>query len=358
MARFQPLSPTAQTAYAQLFDAARAAELARSVASLRGSFASKQVKGKTYWYFQYTEVSGKLRQLYVGPDSPRIRELIAVQAGNATTAALEPLSRSAMALGCEPVLPAHFRVIQRLNDYGFFKAGGVLIGTHAFLAFGNMLGVRWGDASRTQDVDFAHAGKSLAIALPSNIEIDTNAAIESLQMGFLPLGGSDGTVGGSWLNPRDPDFQLDFLTPLHRGGMRAYRHPQLGVTVQPLKFMEYLLQDVQQAAIFCNAGACVVNVPSPARYALHKLIVFGERPATRAVKSNKDLRQSAALLEVLREQSDWALREAWNDLIKRGPGWMSRVKRGREALAKVAPELNVDSLLRLPAARVRKAQAK
>ncbi|HEY3520477.1 MAG TPA: nucleotidyltransferase domain-containing protein [Rhodanobacteraceae bacterium] len=353
MARHTPLSPTAQTAYAQLFDAARAAGLARSVANLRGSFAAKQVKNKTYWYFQYTEVSGKLRQVYVGPDSPRIRELIVAQASDVTVAALEPLARSAIALGCEPVLPAHFRVIQRLDDYGFFKAGGVLIGTHAFLALGNMLGVAWGDTSRTQDVDFAHAGKSLEIALPANIEIDTNAAIESLQMGFLPLGGSDGTVGGSWLNPRDPDFQLDFLTTLHRGGMKAYRHPQLGIVLQPLKFMEYLLQDVQQAVIFCNAGARVVNVPHPARYALHKLIVFGERSLTRAVKSNKDLRQSAALLEVLREQSEWTVREAWNDLTKRGRGWLTRVKRGREALAKIAPELDVASLLPLAAASKR-----
>ncbi|HEX6613780.1 MAG TPA: nucleotidyltransferase domain-containing protein [Rhodanobacteraceae bacterium] len=358
MARHAPLSPTAQTAYAQLFDAARAAELARSVANLRGSFASKQVKGKTYWYFQYTEMSGKLRQVYVGPDSPRIRELIAAQAENATLAALEPLARSAIALGCEPVLPAHFRVIQRLDDYGFFKAGGVLIGTHAFLAFGNMLGVAWGDTSRTQDVDFAHAGKSLAIALPANLEIDANAAIESLQMGFLPLGGSDGTVGGSWLNPRDPDFQLDFLTPLHRGGMRAYRHPQLGIVLQPLKFMEYLLQDVQQAAVFCNAGACVVNVPHPARYALHKLIVYGERPATRAVKSNKDLRQSAALIEALRDPSEWMLREAWADLISRGPGWVSRIKRGRDALGKIAPELGIAGLLPLPSARSKPARGK
>jgi hypothetical protein len=355
MARYTPLSPTAQTAYAQLFDAARAAELARSVANLRGSFASKRVKGKTYWYFQYTEMSGKLRQVYVGPDSQRTRELIAAQADNAMLAALEPLARSAIALGCEPVLPAHFRVIQRLDDYGFFKAGGVLIGTHAFLAFGSMLGVSWGDTSRTQDVDFAHAGKSLAIALPANLEIDANAAIESLQMGFLPLGGSDGSVGGSWLNPRDPDFQLDFLTPLHRGGTRAYRHPQLGIVLQPLKFMEYLLEDVQQAAIFCSAGTCVVNVPHPARYALHKLIVFGERPATRAVKSNKDLRQSAALIEVLREQSEWMLREAWNDLVKRGSGWTSRTKRGIDALAKVAPELEVAGLLQLPVAGARKA---
>ena len=66
--------------------------------------------------------------------------------------------------------------------------------------------------------------------------------------------------------------------------------------------MEYLLQDVQQAVAFGNTGAAVVNVPHPARYALHKLLVAGERPASRIAKSNKDIQQSAALLALLKEQ--------------------------------------------------------
>lgn len=342
------LSLTAQTAYAQLLDAAQALELARSVVDLRGSFASKTVKGGLYWYFQYTELSGRLRQFYVGPDSQAMRELIAQHGEDRPTSALEPLARSAIALGCAPVLPAHFRVIRRLSDYGFFRAGGVLVGTHAFLAFGNMLGVNWGDSSRTQDVDFAHAGKQLAIALPSNIEIDTPAAIDSLKMGFLPLGSSDGKVGGTWLSPRDPDFQLDFITPTHRGGGEPFRHAQLGITLQPLKFMEYLLQDVQQAVLFCNAGAVMVNVPHPARYAMHKLIVAGERGAARAAKSAKDLRQSAALLALYREGSEWAAHEAWTDLVSRGPGWQTRAVRGLRAVDRLAPELALPAWLASP----------
>jgi hypothetical protein len=348
MTLYQPLSSTAQTAYAQLLDAAQAAEMSRSIASLRGSFASKQVKGKTYWYFQYTEVSGKLRQLYVGPDSDRVRALMAAQEGDSPVAALKLLARSAEALGCAAFLPAHFRVVQRLGDYGFFKAGGVLFGIHAFLSYANTLGVRWGDADRTQDMDFAHAGKQLAIALPTNLEIDTLAAIESLQMGLLPLVDTQGKAGGSYLNPRDPDFQLDFLTPMHRGGGEAFVHPQLGITLQPLKFMEYALQDVQQAAVFSASGATVVNLPHPARYALHKLIVAGERPPARAVKSNKDLRQSAALLSWFRENAAWQVDEAWQNLVSRGPGWVTRVKRGRDAVGKLAPELEIGGWLKLP----------
>lgn len=338
MELFTDHSLSAQTAYAQLLDAAQALELARSVANLRGSFAKKTVKGGVYWYFQYTELSGRLRQFYVGPDSPAVRELIAQHGEDRPTAALEPLSRSAIALGCASVLTPHFRVIRRLSDYGFFRAGGVLVGTHAFLAFGNMLGVSWGGTSRTQDVDFAHAGKQMAIALPANIEIDTPAAIDSLKMGFLPLGSSDGKVGGTWLSPRDPDFQLDFITPQHRGG-QPYRHAQLGITLQPLKFMEYLLQDVQQAVLFCADGAVMVSVPHPLRYAMHKLIVAGERGATRAAKASKDLRQSTSLFARYQQGSAWEAREAWSDLLSRGPGWKSRALRGLAAIDKLAPEL-------------------
>lgn len=345
---YQTLSLTAQTAYSQLLDATLAADLRRTVSELNGSFASKKVKGKTYWYFQYTEMSGRLRQIYVGPDSEPVHHLIQQHGQPSTHSALEPLARSAIALGCEAILPTHYRVTKRLSDYGFFNAGGVLIGTHAFLAYGNMLGLKWGDTSRTQDVDFAHAGKRLILALPGDIEIDTHGAIESLQMGFLPITNESGKVGGTYLSNRDPDFQLDFLTTLTRHDDQAFEHPQLKVSLQPLKFIEYILEDVQQAVLFCNEGALIVNIPHPARYALHKLIVFGERPASRALKANKDLRQSAALLSYFRSGSDWQLMEAWDDLLARGPGWLARVRQGHAALKKIAPELELDAWLKLP----------
>ncbi|MET0230047.1 MAG: nucleotidyltransferase domain-containing protein [Rhodanobacteraceae bacterium] len=351
---FDPLPLSAQTAYAQLLDAGQMDDVARSVSSLPGSFARKRVKGNTYWYFQHTDVSGQLRQIYVGPDNERTRALVEAHDRGESTRGIQPLIKSTIALGCEPVLLPHFRVIRRLADYGFFNAGGVLVGTHAFLACGNMLGVHWGDSSRTQDVDFAHAGKQMAIALPGNVHVDAHAAIESLAMGFLPVLTIAGRAGASYATPSDPDFQLDFLTPLHRGANEPYVHPQLRITLQPMKFMEYLLEDIQQAALFSAEGVVVVNVPHPARYALHKLIVFAERGATRRVKANKDLRQSAALLSFYKATSTWEIDEAWKDLIARGPGWRERALRGRDALGTVAPELDVEKWLRAPKKAVRK----
>lgn len=345
---YEDLSSSAQAAYAQLLDASLASEHFRSVADLSGAFSSKTVKGYKYWYYQYSEPSGRLRQIFVGPDNDAVRGLIALKAQAAITGQLVPLAGSAIALGCSAVISKHLRVVRRLAEYGFFRAGGVLVGTHAFLAYGNMLGVKWSDLSRTEDIDFAHAGKNLSLALPSNIEVDTHNAIESLQMGFLPVSGLSSKAGGSYLSPRDPGFRLDFLTTLHRGGTETYEHPKLHITLQPLKFMEYSLVQVQQAVLFNVEGVVVVNVPHPARYALHKLIVYGERTGTFRAKSAKDLLQAATLLALFKERRAWEVDEAWSDLVGRGKGWINRVKRGLDALEQSYPELGAKDWLRLP----------
>src|SRR4051812_24917041 len=100
MAAYSELSPSAQTAYAQLLEATVAADHLRSVADLNGSFATKTSKGKKYWYYQYTEPSGKLRQVYVGPDNEAVRALRERSKAKTASRSLGPLARSAAALGC------------------------------------------------------------------------------------------------------------------------------------------------------------------------------------------------------------------------------------------------------------------
>lgn len=342
---YSELSANAQTAYAQLLDVALSTEHFRSVADLPGSFSVKTVKGHKYWYFQYTEPSGKLRQVFVGPDTEAVKALIARKADSAISKELQPLAAATVALGCNALISKHLRVISRLAEYGFFNAGGVLIGTHAFHAYGNMLGVKWGDASRTQDIDFAHAGKNISLALPSNIEVNTHAAIDSLGMGLLPISGLSNTLGATYLSPKDPSFRLDFLTTLHRGFEKPYQHPALNINLQPLKFMEYSLEQIQKAVLFNSEGAVIVNIPHPARFALHKLIVYGERQGAFVAKSSKDLLQAASLIQFLKERRPWEIESAWLDITKRGKGWVTRVKYGMNALSQVYPEVEITQWL-------------
>ena len=57
------------------------------------------------------------------------------------------------------------RVIAGLASAGVFRAGAVLVGTQAFIAMGNLLGVRWESGLRTQDIDAATT-RVLEIAVP------------------------------------------------------------------------------------------------------------------------------------------------------------------------------------------------
>jgi hypothetical protein len=334
---YHDLSPAAQAAYAELFDVVRAHDLHRSVSDLNGSFASKAVKGRKYWYFQFRDIDGGVRQIYAGPDSEGLQALIA-QAGSQPARGVVPLAKSAVALGCARVIPAHFRIIRRLAEYGFFSAGGVLVGTHAFLAMGNMLGASWIDSTGTQDVDFAHPGRNISIALPSTVKIDVHAAIESLSMGLLPITSFGGNAGATYINPSRPDFRVDFLTMLHRGGNAPVVIPNLNIALQPLKFMEFSMEHPVQTVIFCDEGAVTVNAPIPARYAVHKLIVWGEREKSFRTKSSKDLRQAAALISYFYRHQPDELVQAWLDMVARGKGWEKRARSGLQALVRAYPD--------------------
>lgn len=342
-----PLDSSAQAGYAELFDVVRHDALSRSIQSLSGSFSKKSVRGTTYWYYQFTELgTGKTRQFFVGPDSDVMRGLVA-RARAKSTRPVQRLANAAIALGCSAATPAHFRVIRRLNEIGFFRAGGLLVGTHAFLTYGNALGVSWGDIARTQDLDFAHAGAGIQFALPHALELDAGSAIERLEAGFLPVPGlRPGRKTASFVSKSDRSLRIDFLAPMIGGREEPYHHAALGVRLQPLRFVELILEGVEQAAVLSSVGATLVNIPSPGRYALHKLLVHVERSAKSPQKASKDLKQAAALIEVLGSNQPDELERLWKELLQRGPGWRARARKGLAALARLAPELDALEMMR------------
>lgn len=334
MAAYSTLSVAAQTAFAQLQDSAVA--LPRSAAALHGSFAAKTVRGKKYWYFAFRE-GPKIRQIYVGPDEPRVRALVESKRAARDSDVVSAQARTCLAQGATALVPAHLRVIVRMADFGFFAAGGVLIGTHAFAGYANMLGVRWSGGDKTMDVDLAMPGKNVSIALPGSPELNLHDALSTFEAGFIPTQ-SDGRTGATYVLKSDPSFQVDFLTTLGRGGEKPQKMPVLGVTAQPLKFLEYVLEDPTQTVLLdTSANYCVVNVPSPARYAVHKLIVHGERTVRFRTKARKDVEQAAALFDFFVAQDRRELTAAWKDAIKRGPGWRKRLKDGLAAMERLHP---------------------
>lgn len=163
-------------------------------------------------------------------------------------------------------------------------------------------------------------------------------------MGLLPISQFNGRVGAQYRNPGDQELRLDFVTSMTRDGTPV-EMPDIKIALEPLKFMEFSLEQTVQGCVFSNLGACVVNFPAPERLAVHKLIVFGERPARERTKATKDLLQAASLATYFLENGQAeSFNQAWRDAIGRGKGWLARATQGREALLRIAPDLAAETL--------------
>ena len=328
-----------QTLYAELSERLRALEAARSFASLSGAFAKKQVRDGDYWYFKTSEGSAGQREYFIGPDDRATRAVMKnYAAGRAEAeAALAQVERLCAMLrqgGAMLTDTPSARVIAGLASAGVFRVGAVLVGTHAFIALGNLLGVRWESALRTQDIDLA-ASRVLHVIVPQT-EADLPKALDALNMGFLPVPG---------LNPKSPEtsfkvrgkaLRVDLLTPARgaRDG-KPVSIPRLKAAAQPLELLDYLLEAPVPVPLV-NGGATLVNVPDPARFALHKLMVSGRRQVFEQTKAGKDRQQAAEIIAALYEDRRGDLGLAVKALNKRPAAWRTRLKR---ELAKLPDEL-------------------
>jgi hypothetical protein len=215
-----------------------------------------------------------------------------------------------------------------------FRLGGVLVGTHAFVVLGNLLGVRWASAGlRTEDVDIA-SERRLALAVPA-IRADVPKILESLEMGFLPVPGLSPHEPSTSFKVRGRALRVDLLTPRVRGETRPVPIARFAAAAQPLPYLQYLLEEPQAAAVVGGSGV-LVNVPPAARFALHKLLVARSRSVTMQPKSGKDLRQAASVILALAEDRPGDLHHAWTALVKHG--WAKTIRSGLEALERRDPE--------------------
>ena len=79
-------------------------------------------------------------------------------------------------------------------------------------------------------------------------------------------------------------------------------------------------------------------MPSPARFALHKLVVSQTRSVIQQTKGGKDLHQAALLLEVLAEDRPDDLLAAAGAFAESGPAVTRKVLRGLQAAVKRWPD--------------------
>jgi hypothetical protein len=163
------------------------------VAQVAGGFGKKTRESKVYWYCQAKLPVGKLQQVYVDPDDEARRETI--RRHDAPTAKgaklqLERLSGAAAALGCYEVIRKHACELARLAQYGLFRAGGILVGTHAYLVYQNTSG-SLGEGRRHRRPRLLRTRARISVpALPATLHVDVPSAHRSVKMGFIPVTGT------------------------------------------------------------------------------------------------------------------------------------------------------------------------
>jgi hypothetical protein len=320
---FIRLPESVQTLYAELLDQVRAADAEAALGGMRGSFVSKEIRGRTYWYLQKSEGARK-RQIYLGCETPELLDRIRTTAEVRSNVALDENHRRELVAmlavgGMYRDSAATATVLRVLADANVFRAGGVLIGTQAFSCLANMLGVSFEKESlRTADIDVAH-DTAIPVAVDEQpAESDLLSRLRAADRAFFAVPGLDSREATTSFKVRGRDLSVDFLTPDRSRGKSEkpvlLRH--LGIAAQPLYGLDFLIDEPVDAAVIGGSGIRV-NVPSPGRFALHKLWVAGARSPSEAAKSRKDLRQAAQILDVLAEDRPDDITAAYKALAHR-----------------------------------------
>jgi len=328
-----------QALYSELLGRVQQAAL-EELADAHGGFAAKTVAGRRYWYFRRRQ-GKRIVERYVGPETADLLRRIDALAGAAGDAKAAARQRRdfvrLLRAGGVPVPDARSgRVLRALADAGVFRLRGVIVGTHAFLCYGAMLGVRIAaQAAFTTDIDVAQF-ETVSVAVGEHIDPGFEAALRTVEP-FDPMPTLRSRLrSSSWRTP-DRALTVELLTPLvGPTASKLVALPAFAAHGQPIRFLDYLIHRTEPAAVLHGSGI-LVNVPPPERYACHKLIVAHRRRGAGRAKAAKDIVQAAALFEVLLEDRPGDVEDAWSDLLQRGPKWresaMASVRRLPGAIA-------------------------
>lgn len=312
-----------QTAYAELLERCRATAFQDAFPE-DGSFVPKTIKGRRYWYFQKKNDAGR-EQKYVGPETAELQKQIAQhrQARGDERERRAFVSTLVRSLGL-PRPDKIGNIVAALARAGVFRLRGVLVGTLAYQAYSPMLGVRLPHQTlQTGDVDIAQF-QNVSVAVEEQISPVLDL-LKNVDETFRPIPNINERKVTSYV--AKGGLRVDFLTPNEGADtdipqlLRAFQ-----TDAEPLRFLDFLIYDPESAVFLHDAGIYVL-VPSPQRFAIHKLIV-SRRRRQGAAKQDKDVQQSAALLDVLDDKRPYELKSAWEEAYGRGPTWQDLLSKG------------------------------
>jgi hypothetical protein len=295
-----------------------------------GTFTPKTVSGRHYWYFQLGTAQGRA-QRYAGPETAELLERIArhKQAREDERERRSLVSTLIRSFGLPAPAPEIGALIAALAKEGVFRLRGVLVGTAAYQTYAAMLGARLpGALLQTNDVDIAQFA-SISVAMgdqtPPMLEV-----LRKVDKTFREVPHTRDSRRAASYQAKG-GLRVDFVTPNEGPDTDDPQElPALGTDAQSLRCLDFLIYESTPAVVLHGPGVYVA-VPTPERYAVHKLIVALDRPPGIA-KKGKDLQQAATLLEIVGQKRPVELRLAWEEAYARGPKWRKLLLGGMSEL--------------------------
>jgi hypothetical protein len=296
-----------QTAFSEL--KRQALELPAVLTGTPGSVSTREVSGRSFFYRQFYDAQGKKAAEYIGStEAPEaITRAAAIREQIALTKALVKDARLLTERGYVRTEPRTGAIVAVLANRGLFRAGAVLVGSHAYGALLNELGVR-AAAFATEDVDIAR-GERLDLTLAEGDEFAKMLADSTVPLSPVP-GFDRKSPPTSYKAPGKDRLRVDLLVPSTSGDVSIRAVPELRAHATALPHLRYLLTGGREAVLLGREGVIPVRVPRPEAFTWHKMLVSQVRTTT-SDKRAKDLLQATVLFAVLAEDTPDALEVAF-----------------------------------------------
>jgi hypothetical protein len=313
----QRLPLAIHTNVAELLDQLRASGIAEFGEG--ASFLRRERKGRFYWYVRSRQTQGERPERYLGLETPDL--LATIERAKSVKGATEGrrlLVRSLRAAGLHAPDERTGRVLNVLAQAGVFRLRAAVVGTVAFQTYGAALGFLLpSQAVRTGDLDIAQ-DYGISVTIDEGLDRSFLEVLRAADPTFAPVLKLDPSKSAAY---RTPDgYAVDVITTSrHAGDEETSRLDALNTDATPLRFMDFLLRETVEAAVLHGDGV-LVRVPTPARYAVHKLIISRKRSQANP-KRRKDLEQAQALIHALSHDDPFALRDAYAEARDRGETW-------------------------------------
>lgn len=302
------------------------------------TYVKKIIKGQDYWYSQVYQ-KGTYQQKYLGKASKELldkvkkaRELLKNRRSQVRQAIKreEVLVGMLLSAGLPFVPNPADRLLKQLSKIGLLSHQAVLVGTYAFMSYSGLLGVKLNQTSlRTLDIDMAQDVEKLG---PSFRAWDLEEVLGNFKEKFHAVPGLDPSVPPVTL-VGPGQLRLDFLVPLKGRAKKFYYFPsvrQMGA--QALRLLDFLIEQPVQSLLLTRRSAIPIQVPHPARFAIHKLLLSTRRGVHELAKKQKDLIQAEQMIEVLLREDPLSLKKFYKVACKSGKKWEKLLNKAQEGL--------------------------